>query len=79
MLIQKHCHDRMFYSETNIEVIFALIETVLAPSLPKTYVRDIGKIVQDAANLVAAGKLSAEGQWEYVITATKEYLETSKK
>jgi len=51
----------------------------LAPSLPANYVRDIGKIVQDAANLVAEGKLPAEGQWEYVLTATKEYLETSKK
>jgi hypothetical protein len=56
-----------------------LIETVLAPSLPKTYVRDIGKITQDAAILVKDKKLPAEGQWEYVLKATKEYLETSKK
>lgn len=49
------------------------------PSLPKMYVQDIGKIIQDASKLVKDNKLPAEGQWEYILKATKDYLETSKK
>ena len=56
-MIPKACNDRLFNTELNVEVIYALIEVLLAPNLPKTWVQDIGRIVREAAEMVRDGKM----------------------
>jgi hypothetical protein len=79
VLIPKACNDRLFNTELNVEVIYALIEVLLAPNLPKTWVHDIGRIVREAAEMVRDGKMKPDMQQDYVNQAVRDYLETSKK
>jgi hypothetical protein len=74
MLIPKACNDRLFNTELNVEVIYALIEVLLAPTLPRTWVHDIGRIVREAAEMVRGGEMNPDMQQDYVNQAVREYL-----